>query len=96
MKNKPKFVDVLLYLNERKFQSIHYLELQKIIYSDEVIKKNRSWGKIDRITCLYLGRLSRKDYISAEYKTVGNCAYFVGYYIRENGIKFLKDNGYIE
>lgn len=92
MKN-PKYIEVLKYLHN-KSKSVHYIELTPVIFSDEIIKKYRhSRGRknvIDGMVCKYMGKLCQKDYVAAEYQTIKNYAFFVGYYIRQNGIDLLK------
>lgn len=89
---KPKYLEVLKYLYDRKYDSIHYYELEPIIFSEEIRKKyKRSRGKklvIDGMVCRYMGKLCRKDYCRAEYKNNT----FVGYYIIGEGIKILQKN----
>lgn len=100
MKNSPTYLKVLKYLYDRKYNSVHYIELEPIIYSEEIRNKYRkSRGKklvIDGMVCRYMGKLCRKDYCSAEYRTQGNYSYFVGYYIRKIGIDLLKQKGLID
>lgn len=107
MKKQPKYYEVLLYLYNQKIQgisSIHYYQLRSVIYDEETIKKysnaRRNKVVIDYMVCVYMGKLARKDLVQAEYKTNkhqnGNgYSYFVGYYIRPDGIKLLKKKGLI-
>lgn len=107
MKKDPKYYEVLLYLYNQKTQgkpSIHYYLLRDVIYDEETIKKysnaRRNKVVIDNMVCVYMGKLARKDLVQAEYKTnkhqKGNrYSYFVGYYIRPDGIKLLKEKGLI-
>lgn len=107
MKKEPKYYEVLLYLYNQKTQgksSIHYYRLRDVIYDEETIKKyshaRRNKVVIDYMVCVYMGKLARKDLVQAEYKTNkhqnGNrYSYFVGYYIRPDGIKLLKEKGLI-
>jgi hypothetical protein len=96
MKKQPKYINVLIFLYEKiasyENPSVHYEILQQKIFSKEVINRNRTHGRIDKITCLYMGRLAKKNYVQAEYRTWRNgCVYFVGYYITNEGINFLKE-----
>lgn len=92
--NEPKYFEVLKYLYEQRPLSVHYIELTDIVFSESIKKKYRIHGKIDRMVCLYMGKLSRKDYVDAEYRTWSNGAtYFVGYYIRPKGEKLLREKG---
>jgi len=107
MKKQPKYYEVLLYLYNQKIQgkySIHYLPLRDVIYDQETIKKyshsRRNKLVIDYMVCVYIGKLARKDLVQAEYKTNKHqkgtgYSYFVGYYIRPDGIKLLKEKGLI-
>ena len=96
MQNNPKYLDVLKYLYDRRYKSIHYSELEPVIFSQEIRNQYRhSRGKklvIDGMVCRYMGKLCRKDYCAAEYQVAGNYPYFIGYYIRNNGIELLKKN----
>lgn len=100
MKTEPKYLTILKYLYDKRPKSIHYLELTPIIYDEETIKKWRHHRRhkpiIDGMVCRYMGKLDRKDYASAKYEHIqGGRSYFVGYYIRPNGIKLLKEKGLI-
>ncbi len=94
MKSEPKYLKVLKYLYDRKPKSIHYLELTHLVFSDEIIKRYRGARNckpvIDGMICRYMGKLSAKDYVQAEYKAIGNYTYFVGYYIRAKGVKLIE------
>lgn len=68
---------------------IHYLLLIDTIFSEEIIKRYR-FLKVQRMACTYLGRMARKDLIHAAYNTVGNYAYFEGYYISNIGIEIIR------
>ena len=72
MKKEPKYLEVLKYLYEKRPISVHYMELEPIIYSEEIRKKYRkSRGKklvIEGMVCKYMGKLCRKDLCATEYK----------------------------
>lgn len=95
MKTKPKYLEVLKYLYDKKPKSIHYIELTPVIYSDDTIKKYRHARNrkviIDGMVCRYMGKLCNKNFAGAEYKHIhkGN-SFFVGYYIRPDGIALLR------
>jgi hypothetical protein len=92
-----KYLEVLKYLYDKRPKSVHYAELTSVIYSSDVISKYSHHRNkrtiIDGMTCRYLGKLARKDLIQAQYNCIEktNISYFVGYYLRPNGIKLLKD-----
>jgi hypothetical protein len=95
VKTIPKYLTVLKYLYDNKYDSIHYIKLTPIIFSQDIIDKYRSSrGRkcvIDGMVCKYMGKLCRKDYAAAHYECVNNYSYFVGYYICEKGIELLKE-----
>jgi hypothetical protein len=100
---QPKYLDVLLFLYNKKLDgngSIHYIPLREVIFEKEIIQKysfaKKNKTVIDYMTCVYMGKLCRKDLVLAEYKvnkyTQGKAyAYFMGYYITEKGIGILKE-----
>lgn len=100
MKTNPKYLEVLKYLYDKRPKSVHYIALTPVIYSEDIIKKYRHARNkkviIDGMVCRYMGKLCRKDLAGAEYEHIhkGN-SYFVGYYIRTEGIKLLKQKGII-
>lgn len=96
MKENPKYLTVLKYLYDNKYNSIHYIKLTPIIFSQDIIDKYRSArgrkNVIDGMVCKYMGKLCSKDYVGAHYEHIkGGNSYFVGYYIREKGIEILKE-----
>lgn len=100
MKKQPKYLDVLKHLYKHYPNSVHYMNLEPIIYSEETrtkYRKNR--GKkivIEGMTCRYMGKLCRKDFCRAEYNHIlGTGSYFVGYYITQKGITLLQEKGLI-
>ena len=102
MKKPPKYYEVLLYLYNQKIQrktSVHYYLLRNVIYSDDIIIKyshaRRNKVVIDYMVCVYMGKLARKDLVQAEYRNSSGHSYFVGYYITHDGIKLLKEKGFI-
>jgi hypothetical protein len=107
MAKEPKYLKVLLHLYNEKQKgngSIHYYQLRNVIYDYETIAKyshaRRNKVVIDYMVCVYMGKLCRKDFCGAEYKTNKNqkssgYSYFVGYYIRPDGVKVLKQKGLI-
>lgn len=84
-----KIYDLSIEINGSFYNSIHYLKLIDTIFSQELITKY-SGRKIKNMTCGYLGRMARKDLISAAYGRIKNYAYFEGYYLREKGLENLK------
>ena len=72
------------------YKPIHYLRLINTIFSEEIINRYRPL-KVQRMACTYLGRMARKDLISAAYGAVKNYAYFEGYYLRGKGLNLIKD-----
>ena len=53
MKKQPKYLEVLKYLYEQRPISVHYMTLEPIIYSEEIIKKYRKL--ISEVRALILG-----------------------------------------
>jgi len=72
------------------YKAIHYLRLVDTIFTEEIQNKYKG-SKITKMVCSYLGKMSRKDYINAAYEvTDAGYAFFLGYYLRDNGMKLLK------
>lgn len=107
MAKEPKYLKVLLHLyNEKQKgnETSHFLLLRNVIFDQETINKYSFARKtkcvIDHMVCGYMGKLCNKDFCAAEYKTTKyqkskGYIYFVGYYIRPEGIKILKEKGLI-
>lgn len=95
MKLSKKKIEVLKFLYENRPSSVHYDKLKDIIFSNETVLKYKSYGDIDRMTCLYLGKLAKTYYIQAEYKAHHKYTYFIGYYITDAGVKYLIDNNLV-
>ncbi len=72
------------------YKSIHYLRLTDTIFSEELLNKYNG-RKLKNMVCGYLGKMARKDLIQAAYCSVGDYAYFEGYYLREKGLEIIKE-----
>lgn len=80
---------VLLYLYERRYRSIHYGSFIDIIFDKGAFNPKRIYHplKVNRMACLYLGRMAAKGWIYAKYNEKDE---YEGHCITASGVKALE------